>query len=278
VDEDKGPALISTTLSAVSELTVTVTYGTSNGSAIAGSDYVPANGTLTFEPGITTTQTFTVTIIDDMGEEPDETLSLTLSNPVSATLGTPDTATLTIVDDDTGLGPCDGQLYPTRPIAVGRPDCFWTDLNPGTVVTVALGTTPITVTGVPEPAFDLVYYERESPPPPLGVIALDMVQVEVSTDTVTWYEVFYWGNAITDTNTNIGQAGYGPPEENNDEFIPMSVPPLYGPPAGLITGIAIDVDSPPAGQIPAGTYRYVRLTATTPASQNTEVDSLEVLP
>jgi hypothetical protein len=275
VDEDRGPALITATLNVASPLTATVTYSTSNGSALAGSDYVPAYGILTFAPGITT-RTFTVTIINDRGEEPDETLSLTLSNPLSAMLGIPYTATLVIVDDDAGAGPCDGQPYPARPIALGRPDCFWTDVSPGSVVTLDLGTTPITVTGASDPAFDLVYYERESPAQP-GRIALDMVQIEVSTDNLTFYEVFNWGNAVADTNTNIGQAGYVPPELN-DQTIPMSMPPLYGPPAGLITGIAIDVDNPPAGPIPTGTYRYVRLTATAPIGQATEIDAIEVLP
>jgi len=252
-----------------------VIYSTSNGTAIAGSDYIPVTGTLTFEPGITT-RTFTVTIIDDKGEEITETLFLTLSNPVSATLGTPNPATLSIIDDDTGAGICDGQPPMIRPIAIGEPDCFWTYLSPISSVTVDLGATPIIVSG--DTDFDLVYYERESPPPPRGSIALDLVRVEVSTDSVTFYEVFNWGNAVTDINTNIGQSGYGPPEVN-DQLIPMSNPPLYGPPpAGIISGIAIDVDNPPAGSLLPGSYRYVRITATGAPGDDAEIDSIEVLP
>jgi hypothetical protein len=272
VVENQGSATITTTLSSVSSFTVTVAYSTSNGTAIAGSDYIPISGTLTFAPGVTT-RTFTVTIVNDAGAESTEALTLTLSNPVSATLGTTNPATLTIFDDG-DIGACNAAPYSPPHLDIGPPDCKWTNLGLGGIITVNLvlsGTIPITVDGNPD--FDLIYYERERDIAP-GEIALDMVQIEVSTDTVTWYEVFNWGNAITDTNTNIGQAGYVPPEPNN-QIIPMSNPPLYGASGGIITGIAIDVDNPPAGSLPAGSYLYVRLTD---SGGPAEVDAIEVLP
>jgi CSLREA domain-containing protein len=76
-----------------------VNYSTTNGTAMAGSDYTATNGTLTFVPG-ETSKTFTVPIVDDTLGEPNETLTVTLSSPNNATLGAPDMATLTIVDDD----------------------------------------------------------------------------------------------------------------------------------------------------------------------------------
>ena len=269
--ENQGTATITTTLSAASALTVTVTYSTSNGTAIAGSDYAPISGTLTFNPGVTT-RTFTVTIINNAGSEPppDETVILTLSNPVNATLGVTNPATLTITDDGDGTV-CSAS---TTSVGIGPPDCQWTDLSGGTVITINLplsGTIPISVDGTLNPDYDLVYYERESPT--AGEIALDAITIEVSIDAITWYEVFHWPNAITDTNTNIGQAGYVPPEIN-DQPIPMSNPPLYGPPGGIISGIAIDVDNPPAGPLPAGDYPWVRL-STGPGA---EVDSIQVIP
>ncbi|MBN1136152.1 MAG: cadherin-like domain-containing protein [Anaerolineae bacterium] len=99
VVEDAGPALVTATLSAVSSLTVTVDYATTDGTAMTGSDYVTTSGTLTFTPGVTT-QTFSVPILDDGIEEPAETVNLTLSGPLLAVLGTPVTAVLTIVDDN----------------------------------------------------------------------------------------------------------------------------------------------------------------------------------
>ena len=81
---------------------VTVNYATSNGTATAGSDYTAKSGTLSFAAG-QTSKTFTIPIINDTLHESDETVNLTLSNPTGgATLGTPDTAVLTIIDNDSG--------------------------------------------------------------------------------------------------------------------------------------------------------------------------------
>ncbi len=100
VNEGVGSATITVTLNTISSLPVTVTYATSNGTAISPDDYTAVSGTLIFAP-IQTSKTFTVTIIDDTtSNESNETLTLTLSSPVSATLGAPISATLTIVDND----------------------------------------------------------------------------------------------------------------------------------------------------------------------------------
>jgi plastocyanin len=80
---------------------VSVDYDTSDGSATAGSDYGATSGTLTFGDNVDGIQSFNVPIVNDGADENDETLSVSLSNPGGgATLGTPTTATLTIVDDD----------------------------------------------------------------------------------------------------------------------------------------------------------------------------------
>lgn len=102
VYEDAGEATIIATLSAAPDVTVTVDYATSDGTADAGSDYVAISGTLTFSPG-KMNQAFTVTVNGDAFDEPDETVNLSLSNPINAVLGTPHTATLTIADSDKSL-------------------------------------------------------------------------------------------------------------------------------------------------------------------------------
>lgn len=100
---EAGPtATVTARLSAAAAGSVTVDYATADGTATAGSDYTPATGTLTFAAGDTSTS-FTVPITDDTDEEPDETVSLSLTNPVGATLGTPASATLTITDNDQGI-------------------------------------------------------------------------------------------------------------------------------------------------------------------------------
>jgi Calx-beta domain len=89
------------TLSAASRSTVTVGYATADGTASAGSDYTAANGTLTFRPG-EKQKTIPVSVAGDTRIEPDETLSVTLSSPVNATIAK-GTATATITNDDTAV-------------------------------------------------------------------------------------------------------------------------------------------------------------------------------
>jgi len=86
------------TLSAASASAVTVNYATSDGTALAASDYTAANGILTIPTGATT-GTVSVPISGDTMVEPDETLMLTLSTPVNATITTV-VATGTITNDD----------------------------------------------------------------------------------------------------------------------------------------------------------------------------------
>ena len=93
VQEAEGAVLVFTaTLSHASSRTVTVDYATSDGTAVAGSDYTAASGALTFNAG-DTSQTVQVTVLTDSEDEGQETLTLTLSNPSQATL-----------DDATGTG------------------------------------------------------------------------------------------------------------------------------------------------------------------------------
>ncbi|GET42875.1 DUF4347 domain-containing protein [Microseira wollei] len=78
----------------------TVNYATSNGTAIAPSDYTATSGTLSFAAG-ETTKTISIPIVNDALIESSETLNIALSNPGRRTrIGTQSTATLTIVDND----------------------------------------------------------------------------------------------------------------------------------------------------------------------------------
>ncbi len=74
-------------------------YYISDGSAAAGEDYVSAAGILNFAAG-EGLKTFTIDTIDDFLYEGDEDLTLTLSNPSNAVLGSQERAELIIVDDD----------------------------------------------------------------------------------------------------------------------------------------------------------------------------------
>ena len=116
--------------------------------------------------------------------------------------------------------------------------------------------------------FDLVYYER---PAPSGTgIFLDWVIVEIG-DGTNWYTVFYWGDNIADTNSNMDfnlLPNPQVPEEGDQRDIPTAS--LYNG-----TGIAINID----GVVPAGTYSYIRFTAPAGDSDNQmEIDAVEILP
>ena len=78
-------ATFKVSLSEQSTQQVTVDYATGDGTANAPADYQATSATLTFAPG-TTTQTVSVPVKGDTLFEPDETFSVTLSNPTNATL------------------------------------------------------------------------------------------------------------------------------------------------------------------------------------------------
>jgi Calx-beta domain-containing protein len=84
-DGSPATATFTVTLGAPSGQTVTVNYGTADGTATAGSDYSATAGTLTFPAG-TVVQTLTVTVLGDVLDEPDETFLVNLTNPVNATV------------------------------------------------------------------------------------------------------------------------------------------------------------------------------------------------
>ena len=90
------------TMSAASLSDVAVSYATGNGTATSGSDYTSALGTLTIPSG-STSGTITVVVTGDTAVEPGETLTVTLSNPVNATLARI-AATGTILNDDGASG------------------------------------------------------------------------------------------------------------------------------------------------------------------------------
>jgi len=92
-------ALFTVALSAVSGLDVTVDYGTLDGTAVAGADYLATNGNLTIPAG-SPTGTISVTVLGDrLDEGASESFFLALSNAVNGTvIGGP--AEGAIEDDD----------------------------------------------------------------------------------------------------------------------------------------------------------------------------------
>ncbi|MCB1094216.1 MAG: hypothetical protein KDN22_01435 [Verrucomicrobiae bacterium] len=101
VAENAGSAVFTLTVVGSSDLTRTVAYATSDGTALAGSDYTTTSGIATFAAGVNSA-TVSVPIIDDVQDEADaETFNLTLSAPVNLAIASgAGTGTGTITDND----------------------------------------------------------------------------------------------------------------------------------------------------------------------------------
>ncbi len=103
-------------LSIPSTKTVTVQYASANGSAVGGSDFTSAAGTVQFAPGVTS-QTINVTVTGDGQLESDENFFIRLSNPANAIIGDSEGTTFILNDDGwQAVGPA--------PIQVGANNAF----------------------------------------------------------------------------------------------------------------------------------------------------------
>ena len=103
VAEDAGAVLISVTRGDDTNSAASVTYATSDVTALSGSDYTGSTNTLTFAPG-EKTGLISIPILNDGLTEPTETLRVNLSNPSGGLLGTRTMNTVSILDNDSGLG------------------------------------------------------------------------------------------------------------------------------------------------------------------------------
>ncbi len=99
VSESAGKAIITINMTNDSNSVVSVDVSTADGTAKAGEDYTAFEGTVSWRPGETGRKTVEIAILDDQVDEPDETFSVRLSNPVIGVIAT-GTAVVTITDDD----------------------------------------------------------------------------------------------------------------------------------------------------------------------------------
>ena len=102
-EEDSSTHTVTVTVTRIggSDGTASVHYETSDGTAtLTGNDYDAISGDFTWTDGDVTSRTFNVTIHGDNTYEANETVTLTLSNAINATIGATNPATVTIQNDD----------------------------------------------------------------------------------------------------------------------------------------------------------------------------------
>ena len=97
-NDGTSTAIFTVTLDNPSSKEISLDYATADGTAIAGSDYIATNGTLTFAPG-ETSAAIAVAIQGDTLDELDEAFTLNFTNPSNVTLVNTQ-GTVTITDDD----------------------------------------------------------------------------------------------------------------------------------------------------------------------------------
>ena len=140
------------------------TITSADGTATAGADYLALNASGVIPNG-QTSATVVITLSDDLTDEPDETVNLTLTTPTPSTLGSPATAQFIILDNDApNVSPTVTITAPTADptFAAGAPflTLAGTAADDGSVATVtwftdrgasgtASGTTAWTASNVP---------------------------------------------------------------------------------------------------------------------------------
>jgi hypothetical protein len=108
VSEAAGTMTLVVQLSSVATSTVTIPFSVTGGSATGGGvDYSISSSPLTINAGASTAE-ITISLVNDLLDENDETIVITLGTPSGAVLGTTTQSTVTIVDDD---GPTTVQFF-----------------------------------------------------------------------------------------------------------------------------------------------------------------------
>jgi hypothetical protein len=138
-------ATFTVTLSGTTDRTVTVNFGTVDGTAKAGSDYVARVGTLSFAPG-EKTKSLSVTVTDDTAAEPMEDFSMRLGDVVNGAITKSSGRALIEASDTAPAAPAPPVGTPAArpgPTAVKAPRMV---LGPRTVPVTAAGVARMTVT------------------------------------------------------------------------------------------------------------------------------------
>ena len=106
VNETAGSVTLSVTRAGDASSATSIHFETSDGGALQKNKYTFEAGTLQWAPGDSAPKTITIPIVNEALVEGNQAFLVKLSNPTgTAAIGLPEIATVTIVDDDTIVGP-----------------------------------------------------------------------------------------------------------------------------------------------------------------------------
>ncbi len=143
--------LVPVYLSAAAVGPVSVAWATADGTALAGTDYTAASGTVTFAPG-EVFKTLPITVSGDVADEADEVLQVLLSAPAGATLGNAAARVLIRNDEPVTVVslPQGAQWFEKDLPGFTRPQALVANHQPGKTATLAL------TSGTATPGTDVV--------------------------------------------------------------------------------------------------------------------------
>ncbi len=145
-----------------------------------------------------------------------------------------------------------------------------------------LGATPIIVTDPSDTNYDFVFYEYLNTTD--NKVYMDCIILSISSDGITYYEVFNWCDDFSDDNSNVSYSilslGIPPHPSDESDNQDISYVSLYGIPPAPKAGILIDVDNNlPGVPAPRGSYRFLAIQAVFAVGGDgvAEIDSIEVI-
>jgi subtilase family serine protease len=197
---------------------LTVHLAAPGGSAVAGADYVPLPATVTIAEGAANA-TVTVTPIDDAIVEPNETVSLSLTDGPGYQVGSPGGATVTLTSEDVAADLAVPAL--TGPAAGGAGAAVAineTTKNQGTGEAIASVTRYYLSVNTTVDAADPVLGSRSVPPLAVGASSAATVTLTIpaGTGTGTYYVI-----ALADADGAIGEIV----ESNNQRSVLIRIGP-----------------------------------------------------
>src|SRR6185503_1857607 len=215
--ENGGAITVTVNRTGVTTGASSVTWGITNVTTVAG-DYTAIPGVLSFAAG-DTNKTFIVTPVNDSTVEGSETLTLTLSGQVGATLGTQNTATLTILDDDVPSASIDNVSL-TEGNAGTKNFTFTITLSAAPVVPGSV--TVNTADGTATAASDYTAITNLVVPFGIGVTS-QPVTVVVNGDTTDEANETFFVNLSAPVNLNISDnQGLGTIQNDDDPTISIN--------------------------------------------------------